>query len=495
MSGGISMKEHQIEERPNAGKLANWLLSWVQPSGEIHGFHNHSVWGSNPYRWSDFTSGHSTWGSPLMPTLALLLKERRDTNLESQLLQMIRFQTTSFQEDGQYDHIGFQIGDSAKFGLIHNGITNVSLGLTLQYGEDFLSLEVKGQILAAMERNFEAIDRIYSFGIMNAKGRAISNQEYSRIWGKLLHHRAIDSDVERKEELRQQLDFMIEQFHFRGLPDMDCEASYRYGSDKTSTEPGEYYGLLIGPLVLAYKLFGDEGYLEHAGALCRHVARSSWYDSRNQVRMHRVWYHSGSQWVKLDKPMLIAGMGMTLYAMEEYLKHVPDAELSVFLEGCDQTYAAYQNPRGYFASATDWNNEADVAPSTAWHSHDLLYLVTRNGTDDKFWEELQDKEAGKRISVLLGNGCMWVERDQHWTITDYFARDQYQLIGRKDEKLFGRDMSWVGGDRTLPEHFIFGTKPIFMKTNDGIYLMSGEWEESELQISSVADAPYLGSWR
>jgi hypothetical protein len=489
------MKELQIEERPNAGKLANWLLSWVQPSGEIHGFHNHSVWGSNPYRWSDFTSGHSTWGSPLMPTIALLLKETRDADLESKLLRMIRFQTTSFQEDGQYDHIGFQIGDSAKFGLIHNGITNVSLGLTLQYGEDYLSEEVKAQISDAMNRNFEAIDRIYPFGVMYAKGRAISNQEYSRIWGKLLHLRSCDKNLERRDELREQLDQMIERFHFRGLPDKDCEASYRYDKDKTSTEPGEYYGLLIGPLVLAYELFEDERYLNHAGALCRHVARSVWYDSRDNVRMHRVWYNSGSHWVKLDEPMLIAGMGMTLFAMEHYLKHVPDAELSVYLDGCDQTYAAYQNPRGYFASATGWNNEADIAPSTAWHSHDLLYLVARYGTDETFWKEMRDNDAGNRTSVLLGNGCMWMERDQHWTITDYFARDQYQLIGRKDEGRFGRDMSWVGGDRILPEHFAFGSKPIFMKTNDGIYLMAGEYEESELQLSSVADAPYLGIWR
>jgi hypothetical protein len=481
-------------EKPNAGKLANWLLSWVQSNGAIHGFHNHSVWGGNPYRWSDFTSGHSTWASPLLPTLALLVRERRDVELEAQLLQLLRFQTTSFQEDGQYQHIGFQIGESLKLGLIHNGITNVSLGLTLQYGDSYLSDDVKVGIRSAMERNFEAIDRIYPFGIMYTAGRAISNQEYARIWGKLLHLRAFDGTEQRRKDLRDQLDYMIQQFHFRGLPDMDCEASYRYDKDKTSTEPGEYYGLLIGPLVLAYELFGDERYLNHAGALCRHVARSAWYDSRGKLRMHRVWYHSGSRWVKLDEPMLIAGMGITLFAVEQYIRHVPDQELSEYLRGCDRTYASYQNQRGYFASATGWSSEADVAPSTAWHTHDLLYLVLRHGMDETFWNELSDTNIGKSTSVLLGNGCIWMERDLQWTITDYFGRDPYQLIGRKDEGHFGRDMSWVGGERTLPAHFAFGPRPLFMKTNEGIFLMRGEWEESDLQLSSAADLPYIGMW-
>ncbi|MBP3965862.1 hypothetical protein [Paenibacillus lignilyticus] len=484
-----------MNQRPQAGKLANWLLSWVQPSGAIHGFHNHSVWGSNPYRWGDFTSGHSTWSSPLLAALSMLIKEKRDSALENQLFQMIRFQTSSFQEDGQYAHIGFQIGDTAKFGLIHNGITNVSLGLTLKYGESYLSEVIVAEIRSAMERNFEAIDSIYPFGIMYKQGRAISNQEYARIWGKLLHLQAFGGDEDRCEALRKQLDYMIGQFHFRGLPDMESEASYRYDKDKTSTEPGEYYGLLIGPLVLAYELFGDERYLTHAGNLCRHVARSVWCDNKGLLRMHRVWYHSGSQWMKLNEPMLIAGMGMTLYAVDQYIRHVPDPELSEYLAGSDRTYAAYQNPRGFFASATGWNNEADVAPSTAWHTHDLLYLVARNGADDQFWSEFSNKDAGSLTSVLLGNGCMWMERDQQWTITDYFGRDVYQLLGRKDEARFGRDMSWVGGERSLREHFAFSPRPAFMITNKGIYLMPGGFEEDNLQLSSAADIPYLGLWK
>lgn len=192
--------------------------------------------------------------------------------------------------------------------------------------------------------------------------------------------------------------------------------------------------------------------------------------------------------------MLIAGMGMTLFAIDQYNRLVPDAELEDYLSGCDQTYAAYQNLRGYFASATGWNNEADIAPSTAWHSHDFMYLISRFGVNESYWSDLNDQEAGIQTSVLLGNTCIWMERGRHWTITDYFGRDVYQLIGRKDEERFGRDMSWVGGDRALPEHFGFGPKPAFMKTNEGIYRMPGQVEQAELELSSVADVPFRGAW-
>ena len=55
---------------PNVAALGNWLHSWVQPNGAIHGFHNHPVWGVNPYRLADFTAGHTTWASPFLAGLA-----------------------------------------------------------------------------------------------------------------------------------------------------------------------------------------------------------------------------------------------------------------------------------------------------------------------------------------------------------------------------------------------------------------------------------------
>ncbi|GAA3402733.1 hypothetical protein ACFFNY_05010 [Paenibacillus hodogayensis] len=477
--------------KPNAGKLANWLLTWVQEHGTIHGFHNHSVWGSNPYRWSDFTCDHSTWASPLLPALALMLNKKRDPALESKLLTLIRFQTGSFQPDGQYAHIGFQMGESLAHGLIHNMMPNAALGLTALYAKDWLPADDLQRIRASMEATMDACDRIYPFGVMYTNGRAISNQEYARLWGKLLYEKVFG---ERRwgDELRRQVDEMIGQFHVGGLPDPDCIASYRYAGDTTSTEPAEYYGLLIAPLVLASELYGEPAYLEQAGGLCRHLARSAWHDGRGQTRLHRVFYHSGSRWVRINEPMLIAGMGISLFGIHEYLERQEDTELAAFLAKCDRTYAAYQNPRGYFASATGWCNEADIAPSSAWHAHDLLYLIARHGADDEVWSGLN--ETHEQISVLLGDRCIWMERGPHWTITDYQSIDVYQLLGRKDETRFGRDMNWVGGERALPERFTFADRPVFVKTDEGIFLRKGGIAETDIQLSSVASVPYLGVW-
>ncbi|MBO9605175.1 MAG: hypothetical protein J7639_04460 [Paenibacillaceae bacterium] len=507
MGNGQSAVVAAQVKRPDAGKLANWLLTWVQPSGAIHGFHNHSVWGSNPYRWSDFTSGHSTWASPLLPSLALALRGMREggaeaadervRGLQERLLQMIRFQTSpeAFQEDGQYAHIGFQMGESLKAGLIHNAMPNAALGMTALFAGDWLPEASRESIRLAMERSFAACDKLYPYGIMYEGARAISNQEYARLWGKLLYRRVYgESEVRSDSELIRQIDKMIEQFHFRGLPDADCEASYRYSNTYDSTEPGEYYGLLIGPLVLAYELFGDSRYLDHAGALSRHLARSAWYDENGCARMHRVWYKSGTRWVKLDRPMLIAGMGISLYAIHDYLRHRDDAELTGFLRQCDATYAYYQNPRGYLTSASGWDNEADVAPASTWQSHDLLYMIARYGYDRAFGETLLAPGDG-RISVLLGSRCIWMEQGERWTITDYHAIDVHQLLGRKDEAVFGRDMSWVGGPRTLPERFNFADRPGFMKTNEGIYLMPGAYGEADIDLSNASGMPYLGLWK
>lgn len=479
-----------MSNRPNIGALANWMMSWTQDNGKIYGFRNHSVWGSNPYRWGDFTSDHSTWASPLLPAIARMLHTRRDAELEAALLQMIRFQTQAFQADGQFAHIGYQMGETLKVGLIHNMMPAAALGMAALLTKDWLPAEELALIRGSIEKVMEACDRIYPFGIMYTNGRAISNQEYARLWGKLMYEKVFGERW--GVELRQQVDRMIEEFHFDGLPDGDCTASYRYAGEATSTEPAEYYGLLIAPLILAYEQYGEERYLEQAGRMCKHLARSAWHDTRGQTRLHRVCYHSGSRWVTIKEPMLIAGMGMSLLGVHLYLEKREDAELAAFLAKCDATYAAYQNPRGYFASATGWRNEADVAPCSAWHSHDLLYLLTRYGADEEFWQ--QYTRTYDAVSVLLGDQCIWMEQGQHWTITDYQAMDVYQLLGRKDEPRFGRDMGWVGGERALPEHFTFAGRPIFLKTDEGIFLRKGALAEKDLLISSVASVPYLGIW-
>lgn len=96
--------------------------------------------GGNPYRLLDFTSGHSTWASPFLAGLSKALSVKKMNDKGKGLLdKLIEFQATSFQENNQYKHVGFQVGETLQSGLIHNAITNISLGLTAFYGKTFLS--------------------------------------------------------------------------------------------------------------------------------------------------------------------------------------------------------------------------------------------------------------------------------------------------------------------------------------------------------------------
>ena len=469
---------------PNIAMLGNWITSWIQNSSAIYGFHNHSVWGGNPYRWADFTSGHSTWASPFIAGISLALKHQMHADGLSLLRGLIAFQTHSFQQDGQYRHIGFQIGESLQFGLIHNAITNVSLGLAALNGVDYLPSDDRDAIAAAILKNMAACQ---AYGAGRASHSGIANQDYARIWGKLLFQQAFGDDRWR-DEIVEDLDFMISHFHVGGFPDNECEATYRSLSDPNTVEPAEYYGLMICPLVLAYEVYGDSKYLEHAGRLCLHVARSAWADVNEQTRFHRLWFRQGDTWHRNRQPMLISGMGDSLEGINRYVQHVPNSELIDFLGCCDATYAAYQNPRGYFAAATGWQSEIDIAPSSAWHAHDFRYLVTRHALPIDFWHDFF--APYDRTTVLLGDQCLWLERGPHWKIADYFWQDVFLVLGRKDEPIFGRDMLWVGGSNALPDHFKFPDPPVFLKTDDGIYLKQGD--PNQLDITSIAAMPYKG---
>lgn len=469
----------------NTAKLGNWIASWIQESGAIHGFHNHSVWGGNPYRWSDFTAGHSTWSSPFLAGLSCALQKHPHPDGIALLSRLIRFQASTFQPDNQYAHIGFQVGERLNFGLIHNAITNASLGLTALNGRDYLPAADMDLIREAVLKNMEVCKR-YGGGRATHSGTA--NQDYARLWGKLLFQEVYE-DKRWYDEIVEDLDFMIEHFHIGGLPDADSEGTYRELRDLSAIEPAEYYGLMICPLVMAYEVYGEAKYLEHAGRICRHVARSHWVDDAGQTRFHRLWYVRNGVWMKNNQPMLISGMGDSLEGIYRYIQHVPDDELAGFLDACDATYAHYQNPRGYFASATGWQSEVDVAPSSAWHAHDFRYLALRHPVDAGFWEQFF--APYEKMSVLLGDQCLWFEHGPHWQIRDYFWQDVFQVFGRKDEVRFGRDMNWVKGPNALPEHYIHPDVPVFLMADDGIFLKSGD--ESQLDITSVAKLPYKGA--
>ncbi len=77
-------------EKPNAASVGRWIRSWIQPNDAIHGFHNHSVWGDNPFRYGDFTAGHSTFASPFAMGLARALTHIDDPRGQALLDQVLR---------------------------------------------------------------------------------------------------------------------------------------------------------------------------------------------------------------------------------------------------------------------------------------------------------------------------------------------------------------------------------------------------------------------
>jgi hypothetical protein len=182
-------------------------------------------------------------------------------------------------------------------------------------------------------------------------------------------------------------------------------------------------------------------------------------------------------------------MGDTLEGILRYTQHRPESDLTAFLEACDQTLAAYQHPRGFFAPATGWQSEVDVAPSSAWHAHDFRYLAMRTSLAHTFWDRLF--APSERPAVLLGDQCFWFEDGQHWQIRDYFWQDVYQLMGRKDRVRFGRDMAWIGGPRALPGEYACPSLPVFLKTPEGVFLKTGD--ARQLDVMSLAAVPYHGA--
>lgn len=447
--------------------MLRWVRSWIQTDGAIHGFHNHSVWGSNPYRLGDYTSGHSTWASFLIPAIARGCAANPDERARRLLRTLVGFQARSFQDDGSgnFRHVGFQMGESVQRGLIHNVAADAALTEAVIYAPDVLGIEGVTQVRDAIKRNTPL------HALFDASGTA--NQEYARIWAKLLASIAFkDQYPNWYDVIPSELDTLAEAFHVADVPNEQCSGCLRHVNNPDLLEPAEYYGLMILPLVLAYEIYGEQRFLDRAVAMSRHVVRSAWIDEQGAIRAHRLWYDIDGNWVRYTQPMMIAGMGLTLDGISAVNRHNWVDEFACFLDEMDRTYALYQHPAGFVVSATGWDSEADVAPSTAWHTHDLRYFIGRHGVDSAFW----DTAFGSydRTAIVLGRQCFWAERGQHWAISDYQSCSVYKLLGRKDRNTFGRDMAWIGGPRSLPPEFTFPDLPSFIKDNNDIRLISGD---------------------
>ncbi|WP_157041598.1 hypothetical protein [Nitriliruptor alkaliphilus] len=466
--------------RPDLVSLTRWFLSWVTEEGAINGFHNHSVWGTNPATFLDWTSGHAAFSAPATGAIAQLVAARPDPRAIAMWRRMMYFQSHALQDDDQYRHVGFQVGESATTGLIHNATGSIGLLLGLKHAGHLLDEPEVDHVVSVVRRNLVALQ---AFGGGRPAEDGTCNQEYARVWVKMLLA-DVTGDGSGLPEIREDLDVLIERHHQPGVPDEGSSGTWRQAGDRAEgghLEPAEYYGLMIVPLVLGYERFGDPRYLDEALRLCRHVARSAWTDAEGRTRFHRYWYVAPGRTLKADTPMLIAGMGLSLYGMREVCRIAPDAELEDFVARCRDTYAHYQVPAGYFASATHWGNEADVAPSTAWHAHDLVFLaddVADPGED--FWTTVF--ESDERQSVLMTDRAVWAEHGVHWCIRSPMTAGDLDIYGRKDRAVFGRAFFAWTDKEPLAEDLHYPDAPLFLATNDGMYRVDRSQRPTDVSV-------------
>lgn len=459
---------------PSTPRLGRWLRSWIHPTGAIHGFHNHSVWGGNPLRLHDMTAGHSTFASPLMLALQGAIHQQPDSRASALLETLAHFQATSFQADGQFAHIGFQCGETLKSGLIHNVVPCAVLSaLPASEARD----KAVRQVLARYDALQGAWPTDYS----------CANQEYCRLWARMLHMRTYDHR-QWHDETALGLDYMIAHFHRRGNPDGDCAGTLRVRSNEDMLEPAEYYGLMIHPLLEGYRRYGTARYLDEARAIARHCVRSSWIDRQGCRRAHRMWMEVNGQWIRTCEPMLIGGFGLTLSAIQALARLEPDTELETFLTAMDTTYAHYQSGAGFFLAASGWEAEPDIIPSSAWQSHDFYHLVLRHALAPGFWDTLFAVDATP--AVVLGRNEIWMEDDQHWMLGHYMTQGLQKVHGRKDAVRILHDIpAWIDRQRALPENYKLQNPPEFLRTEEAIYHRGGR---TDLHLLNATGLPYIG---
>mgnify|MGYP006423263811 CR=1 FL=1 len=467
-------------EHADAAALGRWILSWVQASGAIHGFANHSVWGGHPATVGDDWCGHSTFASPLLPALAEAAARQPAPAALERLETAIAFQCESRQADGQFAHVGFQVGERVQRGLVHTVVPAAALCEAVAVAGARLSAPLIERVERTVREVLEASESIYGEG---ASGKTVANQEAIRLAARL-QHMAVFDHAAWDNRVRADLAFLAEHFHVPGVPDGESAGCLRSMPNPDALEPAEYYGLIIKPLVLAGRRYGAPEYLDQAMRLARHVVRSAWADPQGRRRVHRTWRRLGGAWTRVCEPMLLAGIGLTLEAIADLLTDRPDAECEAFLTGMERTYARAQSPAGMLLAATGWRGEQDIIPATAWQSHDLLYLLRRHGVPDNFEAAIEAPDP--RAAAVLGHHMLWLETDRHWALDGPETLQRLRLRGRKDHPHFELMLSaWVAGGPPDPA-MVMENPPRFFATDDRIVHVGGREDLALLNASGLA---------
>ena len=464
--------------------LTQWLLSWVQRTGAIHGFHNHSVWGDNPYRYGDFTAGHSTFASPLMLALVAALRQRPDPRGVELITRLARFQVDAVQANGEFKHIGFQIGEICLAGLVHNVVPCMSLCRTVRLMPEAFGEELRSGVDRTVRRVLDACDKRYGAEVGN---HSTANQEYIRNWARIEHMLTFEHN-DWNDAVQRDLMRLIDRYHVRGVPDDECDGSLRTTGNRDQLEPAEYYGLMIHPLLLAFQRFADARFLDAARRLTKHIIRSSWRDDLGRVRVHRAFHRIRGTWEHIREPMLIGGIGVTLDSIRALASIEPDPAIDAFLADYDRTYAGYQSPAGFFLAASGWDREPDLIPSTAWQSHDLMYLLNRHPIDERFWDRALTPSVA--VAIVLGPSMCWIEADPHWTVRGYQTMQGMEVAGRKDRVRFGIDIAkWIDPKLVLDPELLMPDRPAFLRLDDRIVHVGGR---EDLLLLNASGKPYDG---
>lgn len=476
-------KHNPLSSVPDTHALAQWLRSWVRPNGAIHGFANHSVWGGYPALYGDDWCGHSTFASPLLMAWAELCVRFPEPAEIERMETMIRFQCGSRQDDGQFDHVGFQLGELAKAGLIHNVLPAAALCETVRIAGDLLSADTRNQVDATLRSVLAALDQKHGPGYR--KGTC-ANQEYARAWARLAHMEAF-GHAEWDDRVRHDLDALRANLHVSGVPDADSEGCLRSAGNPDFLEPAEYYGLMIAPLFLAHRRYGEARDRDTALALTRHVVRSTWRNGVGRLRAHRTWARIDGAWERIREPMLIGGLGLTLDTIQAWAAAEEDEEWQHFLGSMDATLAAAQAPGGPFLAATGWQREQDIIPASAWQSHDLLYLLRRHPPETDPWPAI--RREPEDTLVILGRHCAWLENGPHWKIHSYQSLNTALLHGRKDRSQHHHSRSrWMCPEPPAAETWL-PDPPQFLRTESAVHHQGGR---DDLRILNASGLPYRG---